>query len=152
MPDSRPTPQRSPTKPSWPRTDERGTALVLAPALVIVLIVLGGLAVDLSLLRSARRALDDAVAAAADDAAGMLDERRLLTDGTVTIDPAAARRIAEARLTAGRVPGRLRGLRVDARGPEVRVDVDVAVPPVFLKALRIGDHRVRATAIARATT
>jgi hypothetical protein len=132
--------------------DERASALVLAPALVLVLIVLGGMAVDLALVRSARRALDDSVAAAADDAAGMLDERRLLVDGTVLIDPAAARRVAEARLGTTRLTGRVAAVRVDVRGTEVRVEADLSVPPVFLRALGGGERRVRSAAVARATT
>lgn len=80
------------------RRSERATALMLVPALLLVLMTLGGVGVDMALTHSAQRAAYKTLSAAADDAAGMLDGARLQADGTVALDRSAAERVARAHL------------------------------------------------------
>lgn len=80
----------------YPR--ERATAAMLAPALVLVVVVLGAIAVDLSLVHTARRSAYRSLSAAADDAAAMVDSDEFQRSGTVQVDPDAATRVVRAHL------------------------------------------------------
>ncbi|HVM64174.1 MAG TPA: hypothetical protein VMU14_04880 [Acidimicrobiales bacterium] len=74
----------------------RGSVLILVPALVLVLLVLGAIAVDASIAYLGRRQLADFTASAADRAAaGALDKGSFYAVGAVRIDPAAAARIVD---------------------------------------------------------
>ena len=77
---------------------ERSTALMLAPALLLVVITLGAIAVDLSLLHAAKRSAYRSISAAADDAASMVDSSHLLRTGEVRLDGEAATRVALAHM------------------------------------------------------
>lgn len=122
------------------RRDDRGTALVLAPALVLVLVVLAGIAVDLSIVHAAQRRLARVAAAAADDAAGMVDERRVQLDGAILVDPTAARAVVEDRFARSDLPGRLVDLDVAVERDRVVLRASVVVPHLFLRALPGGDR------------
>jgi hypothetical protein len=71
---------------------------MLAPALVLVVLVLGAIAVDLSLVHAARRSAYRSLSAAADDAAAMVDAAEFQRSGEVRIDPDAATRVVRAHL------------------------------------------------------
>src|SRR6476469_4711078 len=88
---------------------ERGSALALVPAGVLVLLILAAICVYFSSAELARRQLHDAAAGAANDAAGGgLDLLRLRTgDWRISVDPDLARSIAERSVEAT-VRGRLR--------------------------------------------
>lgn len=77
---------------------ERATALMLAPALVLVVLVLGAIAVDLSLVHAARRSAYRSLSAAADDAAAMVDSAEFQRSGEVRLDAEAAERVVRAHL------------------------------------------------------
>lgn len=77
---------------------ERATALMLAPALVLVVLVLGAIAVDLSLVHAARRSAYRSLSAAADDAAAMVDAAEFQRSGDTRIDPDTATRVVRAHL------------------------------------------------------
>lgn len=77
---------------------ERATALMMAPALVLIVLVLGAIAVDLSLVHTARRSAYRSLSAAADDAAAMIDAAEFQRTGEVHIDPEAATRVVRAHL------------------------------------------------------
>lgn len=133
---------------------DRGSALVLVPTLMLVLIALGGIAIDLSLVHGAHRAAHRAVSSAADDAASMIDTRLLQRTGEVRIDPDAARRAATAELAAAAMPGHLSGtpsVVVDPVGTTVVVTIELDVDRVMLRALPgQPDHeRIRVSATAR---
>lgn len=126
--------------------EERGSALMLAPALVLVLAVLGGLAVDTAVAHSTQRDLYRTLSAAADDAAGMLDQHRLQADGTVTLDEAAAERVALAHLGVLRgslgagadgadAPRRLVSSQVTVDERTITITAVVEVEHVFLSAV-----------------
>lgn len=81
---------------------ERGSVLILMPAAVLVLMILGAISVDFSVAYLARRQVQDAAVAAANDAAGAgLDQARLRTgDGQLGLDPDVATRTAIAAANA----------------------------------------------------
>ena len=123
------------TRPQRPAAGEDGTALVLVPAMMLVLIVLAGIAVDLVASHVAQRSLYRTVSAAADDAAGMIDGRRLQADGSLTIDDAAAERVVRTRLATSDLPGPVTEAVVDTDDTTVEVRVRVLIPRIFLRAV-----------------
>jgi hypothetical protein len=114
---------------------ERASALVLVPALALVLVVLGAIAVDLVAAHAAQRSLHRVVSAAADDAAGMVNTRSYQRDGILRVDPTAAERVVRARLRTADVPGRIVSTIVTVEDTTVDVRVRAMVPHVFLGAL-----------------
>jgi hypothetical protein len=117
---------------------ERGTTLLLFPAAVLVLMVLGSIAVDLGAVYTARRSLIREVGAIADDAAGHLDVAALRRGEPPSIDLAAARRSALADLAATDLPGEPVGPPVVEAGPTpdtVVVEVTRDVPHLFGRAV-----------------
>ena len=80
---------------------ERGSVLLLVPAGVLVLIVLGAIAVDSAVVFLGQRELGNAVAAAANDAAAAaFADAPFYEGGRVEIDLVRAREIAAASLAA----------------------------------------------------
>jgi hypothetical protein len=76
---------------------DRGSVLILLPALVLVLLVLGVIAVDSSVAYLARRQLADFTASAADRAAATaLDKPAFYGSGQLRIDPASAQQVVGA--------------------------------------------------------
>jgi hypothetical protein len=85
---------------------ERGSALILVPATVLVLLVLGVIAVDSSVAYLARRQLADFTAGAADRAAATaLDKPAFYSSGQLRIDPTAAQQVVDAAESAARRDG-----------------------------------------------
>ena len=103
---------------------ERASALMLMPAAVMVMIVLGSIAVDFAAVGLRARELHNAAAAAANDAAvaGLSPEG--LRRGDTVIDPERARAVVRAGLSA-------RGIELDAP-PVVDVDPDGRSVTVYL--------------------
>ncbi len=102
---------------------------MLAPALVLVVIVLGAIAVDLSLVHTARRSAYRSLSAAADDAAAMVDSREFQRSGAVRVDPDAATRVVRAHLGLldGDAPEGFSEPAFRVVSAEVSVDVDRGV-------------------------
>ena len=93
--------------------------LILVPAAVLVLLILGAICVDFSVAYLAKRQLESVAEAAVNDAAGAgLSEARLRSgDGQVTLDPAQVQAVVERSLQAGvHAPVRLVGV------PQIEVD------------------------------
>ena len=152
------TTRRRPPAPSGEvrrHATERATALMLVPAMTLVFLALGGIAVDLTMLHGAHRSVHRVVSAAADDAAGMIDAREVQATGSIQIDAEAAHRVAVAHLTAAELPGELVAAEVlvapDLRSLDVRAVV--RVEHVMLRALpAVGDDEtLSVTARARLT-
>lgn len=98
--------------------DQRGSVLLLVPASVLVLVVLGAIAVDSAVAFLGQRELSNAAAAAANDAAvAALSDRAFYVDGRLAVDPARALVVARHAVSARA-----------SRGVEV-VSVDVDVTP-----------------------
>jgi hypothetical protein len=123
------------TEPRLRAATERATTLVLVPAMMLVLIALAAVAIDLTAVHVAQRSLYRAASAAADDAAGMLDARRIQLDGSLRVDCPAARRVIVARLRAADLPGPIVELTVTCTDDVVELRTRVAVPHVFLGAV-----------------
>lgn len=133
----RTTTRPRPPAPRAEQTSDRGTALILVPAMTLVLLALGSIAVDLSMLHGAHRAVHRVVSAAADDAAGMIDTREVQQTGTVRIDPTAARRVVLAHLETSHLPGELVtvDIRVSADLRSITVSTVVRIAHVLLRAV-----------------
>ena len=117
---------------------ERGSTLLLFPAAVLVLMVLGAIAVDLGSVYAAGRTLVREVGGGADDAAARLDIAHLRATGDAVIDLDAARRSVLADLALDPLPGRPAGPVVVALGaPPDTIVVEAArdIPHVFGRAV-----------------
>lgn len=120
------------------RAGERATTLLLFPAAVMVLMVLGAIAVDLGIVGSARREMIRVVGTAADDAADRLDLDRLRAGELGVIDFPAARDQILADLAAADLPGDPMGAPTVEPGPDpatVIIAVTRRIPHVFGRAV-----------------
>ena len=110
---------------------ERGSALLLMPAAVLVFIVLGAIAVDFSIAFLAQREVADATAAAANDAATAIDEDAYRSSGELRLDHARAQEVAQAAYDMRRATY-LRSQPLEVR--EVPCDDEPAVVCVEVRA------------------
>ena len=111
---------------------------MLVPALMLVLMSLGVIAVDLTAMHGAHRSVHRIVSAAADDAAGMLDTRLIQQTGELRIDPGAADAVAAAHLRTAQLPGTQIGpalVTVSADGAVVEIRVQVQIEHILLPTL-----------------
>lgn len=134
--------------------DERGSVLMLMPAVVLVLVVLGGISVDSATVFLAQRELVSAAAAAANDAAAAaMDDASFYEDGDVVIDPARAREVAIASVAARAARGMTltSDPEVTVVGDRIEVVVHAEVPLVFAPAVPGVSRSVAVTAVATAT-
>ena len=117
--------------------------LVLVPALVVVLLVLGAIAVDASVAYLAHRRLDDFTASAADRAAASaLDPSAFYDSGVVRIDPAVAQAVAgqaEAAAIAGGLDITSLRVTVSPDGETVTVRATATARTVF--GVAVGGRR-----------
>ena len=133
------------------RSDDRGTALVLVPAMALVMIVLAAIALDMSVVAGIQRAAERELSAAADDAAGMIDGREHQRNGTVRIDATAAEQVVRARLEVADLPGRVVELRIAVTADVVDVVARIESPRIFLRAVPgMGDRSLSAPIHVRA--
>lgn len=110
------------------RAGERGTVLMLVPAGVLVILVLGGFMVDYGLSHLAQRELVNLATAAADDAVVVgLDEASFQQEALLCLDPDVVRSVVEATWDAG-MPDYL-----DAGPPEVELDLLDGRPAVTVR-------------------
>lgn len=146
-------------------TGQRGSVLLLVPAGVLVLIILGALAVDFAIAFAGQRALSSLAAAVANDAAtaALSDERFYRgkatdADGSaggsdVAIDPVAARRLAQEAV-ARRAPRGISNISVEAltAGRQVCVRIRGDIAYVFSPAVlgAADGTTVEASAVATA--
>lgn len=135
-----------------------GSALMLLPAAVLVLLVLAAITVDSAIAFLGERELAATVAAAANDAAvAGIDREQFYRCGALTIDRRAATRVAEGAVR-GRSSDAVRltkvGVATDTgtTAPQVTVRAQGVVELIFSRALPGGrDHAVvGASAVASA--
>ncbi len=116
--------------------------MLLFPAGVLVLMMLSAIAVDLSHVHLARRALVRAASQAADDGAGAISEESLRNNGVARIDPARASQIIRYELAVADLPGKITDgphIEFTPDGQHINVTVDLEVAPIFGKAVRGAD-------------
>jgi hypothetical protein len=128
---------------------------MLMPAGVLIVMVLGAIAVDLSLAFQAERAVAGAAHAAANDAAAAaVDAVAFYGDGTVRIDAERAADVARTSVVLRR-DQHLDDLEVTVSilddGITVRVTVSASVRTIFSRAVPGGPDRTRVEASATAT-
>ena len=133
---------------------DRGSSLMLMPAAVLVVMVLGAIAVDQSIVYTRQRELVAAAEAAANDAAGYgLDRDAFYDRNEVVFDLARARAAALAALRARRIDA-LAGCRSSPEVPRSRCSLRAEVEYVFAGAIpgAPGTTEVRAQRLGRAAT
>jgi len=114
------------------RRSEQGTALLLYPAGVMVLMVLASIAVDLSAIRLARQELESTTQIAADDAAGMGDPTGIRLGSRLVIDLDRARRVVVDEMSIADTSC--------TRTPTVSVELGVRPGTVIVTARCEVDH------------
>ena len=116
---------------------DRGSVLMLMPAAVLIVLVLGSIAVDFSLAFLAERELVNAASAAANDAATYgIDEASFRERGTVVLDEARARTAVARSLAARREPLLDRAeVTVDVTATQVRVTLRSRADYLFARAI-----------------
>ena len=118
----------------WP---EAGSALALVPAGFLVIILLGGIALDSAVTYLGQQQLHDALTAAANDAAGAaMDNASFYRQGRVVLDPASAAMIVCRTVEAQRF-SQLHDVQVlvETRGPDINVRGSAVVDGVFGRAI-----------------
>jgi len=132
----------------------RGSALMLVPAGFLVMLLLGSIAFDLSLLFLRQRQASSLAADLANDLATLaLDEDHLRASGEYVLDPEAAAAIGRDLALRSDLSDRLADLEVAVVDEaEVQVTATVRVEYVFAKAIPGAGEgtEVTATATARA--
>ena len=118
---------------------DRGTVLLMFPAAMLIMVVLGAIVIDVGLSQVRARELDAVAASAANDTLGALDIHQLRTDGTVRLDQHRAVAIAEAAVAAGPLPDAVVtevAITTDSLGrPEVAVTLQLEVRLIIAPAL-----------------
>ena len=134
---------------------ERGSALLLFPAAVLVMMVLGAIAVDFSIAFLGERELAGATAAAANDAvARAVSNRAFYREGVVILDAAAADELATDEVRSALDLQRYHDVRVSVvvspSDDRVTVTASAEVDYLFARALPGGPGRVRVAATSSA--
>ncbi len=120
-------------------TRDRGTVLLMFPAAMLIVLVLGGLAIDVGLSQVRARELQSVAASSANDALASLDIGALRSDGQISFDRARAEMIVAQSVAAGPLPTAtidFVGIQADALGrPEfvvtLSLDVDLVIAPAL---------------------
>ena len=114
----------------------RGSVLMLVPAAVLVLVILGAIAVDSASVFLGRRQLNNFTTAAANDAASAaLDPSAFYNGDRIVIDAVRAKAIVGTLET--RLPHLLHDVRttVEVRGNQVTVTATATVEYIFARAI-----------------
>jgi len=131
---------------------EKGSALMLMPAAVLIVVVLGALVVDNATVWLGQRELGTAAAAAATDAASAVYDPAFYQSGQVVLDPARAVTVALRSVAAQDLSGvQLTGApTVEVQGRQVCVTLTGVVRPILGRAIPgFGESRsVHARAVA----
>lgn len=133
---------------------DRGSVLMLMPAGVLVVLLLGAISFDLSLvyLRQ-RQAAGLAVDLANDLASAALDEAHLRATGTYLLDPGRTDALGASLADRSDLAEQIDDLTVDVVGPDtVRVVVSVRVDYVFARAIPGASDGTTVTAQATAVS
>lgn len=132
-------------------SEERGSITLWMLGLCLLVMTLGGLAVDLWRGLADRRGLQDLADATAFAAASGIDEAHFRSTGEVRLDPARARQLGRRSLAGQAEADVVRGLRIQVSpdGRSVVVVADGTVPLTLLGLLTDDDLAIRVTSTAR---
>lgn len=107
--------------------DERGSVLMLVPAGVLIVFVLGSIAVDMSLVHLRKRQAFDLASAAANDAATAGADQAALRSGSYVIEPGSARAVVDDVVGASELAPHLAAppsVTVTAEGVSVEITLE----------------------------
>ena len=136
-----------------PTEPERGSALMLMPAGLLIVLVLASIAVDMSLVHLRKRQAFELAAAAANDAATAgADQGRLRTTQTYVLDPERARAVVADVVAASELAPQLaRPPVVTVTGAGVRVELALEADYIFADVVPGAPDGMVVTASATAT-
>lgn len=117
------------------RSGAQGSVLMLMPAAVLIMLLLGAIAIDSAIVHLGQRQAYDVASDAANDAAGAgFDLEAARTDGEIVYDPDRVEALAAQAIGAAGIDGlELVSARVDGTG--VVVTVRRTVEHLFVQAL-----------------
>ena len=134
------------------RRSDVGTALLLYPTGVLVLLLFGAMAMDLSHIRNERTELANIARSAADDAAAAIDVDQLRAGDPLVVDLVLARKFINADLAGahlGAVRVRVDSIVAGVTPGTVVVELSAYVPHIL--ATWMGDQPLRVRATGRRT-
>lgn len=142
-------------------SQQRGSVLLLFPAAVLVVIVLAAITVDSAVAFLGQREVANAVAGAANDAAGEgVGNRAFYESGRIDLEPGTVQQLAVQRVRAALDAARFHALAVDVAvsppavagcPPTVRVHASARVPTLFAAAIPGASHERQVDATASAS-
>lgn len=94
------------------QSGDRGSSLILMPAGVLIVLVLGSIAVDMAIVQLRQRQAFDLAAGAANDAATAAADVGALRSGEFRLDPARARAVVDRVVAASELAPDLAGAPV----------------------------------------
>jgi Flp pilus assembly protein TadG len=138
--------------PAAPRPD-RGSALMLMPAGLLIVLVLASIAVDMSLAHLRKRQAFELAAAAANDAAtAAVDQGRLRTTHDYVLHPERARAVVADVVAASELaPELARPPVVTVTAAGVRVEITLEAAYIFADVIPGAPDGTEVTASATAT-
>ena len=132
---------------------DRGSALMLMPAGLLIVLVLASIAVDMSLVHLRKRQAFELAAVAANDAATAgVDQGRLRTTHAYVLDPERARAVVGDVVAASELASQLAGPPVvTVSGAGVRVELALETEYIFADVVPGAPDGTVVTASATAT-
>ncbi len=131
---------------------DRGSALMLMPAGLLIVLVLASIAIDMTVVHLRQRQAMDVAASAANDAVTAGADPSGLRSGVYRVDPAAARRVVQRAVAASDLASHLAAApRVSVTGDTVAVRLTVKADYIFTAALPGAPGSTTVTATASAT-
>ncbi len=121
------------------RAADRGTVLIMFPAAVLIMVILGAIVIDVGYTHVRARELQAVAASAANDSLAALDVSALRSGAGVVIDETGARAIVAEAIAAGPLP--------DATITDVEITTDAAGRPQISVTLSLDVDLVMAPAI-----
>ena len=134
------------------RRDDHGSALMLMPAGLLIVLVLASIAVDMSLVHLRKRQAFELAAAAANDAAAAGADQGRLRSGSYVLDPDVTRSVVEEVVAASELASELAGPPfVTVTDDGVRVELAVQADYIFAGVVPGAPDGTVITASATAT-
>lgn len=119
------------------RQTQRGSALILIPAWILIMMMLGGIAVDTAAIHMAQRRGNRQLAAIVADASQILNTSHLLETGDMQVHPEGARRVITELIEQNEFPGIVHSnphIEIDPATGIISVNMELEVPHIFLQA------------------